>query len=232
MQCWLLAVSQPAASAPVLRALRRTSGDGKNLILTRRPADGLCAPYGDWVRLPALTRRTLVALHVAWGLPAACLALYFGVLDTPGFGEGRCSSCGVEGYVIGAHLAGAVIAAAVVIVASALRRRLHTSVAAPGRVAVWILAGAGLYVTVSLIWHDAFTPLAFAALLGSFVLFPVAGFWWVVGMIELAARPPRTDEQVARWAGLALTGAWVSLLVLVPAVYAWTWTDRVQWLVF
>ena len=51
-------------------------------------------------------------------------------------------------------------------------------------------------------------------------------------MIELAARPPRTDEQVARWARLALIAAWVSLLVLVPAVYAWTSTDRVQWLVF
>jgi hypothetical protein len=200
--------------------------------MSTAPADGPRASYGGRMRLPALTRRTLLALHVAWGLPAVCLALYFGVLDTPAFGEGRCSSCGIEGYVIGAHLTGAVIAAAVVIVASALRRRLDTGVAAPGGVAVGILAGAGLYVTIGLIWHDAFTPLAFAALLGSFVLFPVAGFWWVVGMIELAARPPRTDEQLARWARFTLTGAWVSLLALVPAVYAWTWTDRVQWLVF
>jgi hypothetical protein len=38
----------------------------------------------------------MLTLHAAGALPLVALAVWFGWIDSPGMGEGRCASCGVE----------------------------------------------------------------------------------------------------------------------------------------
>jgi len=45
-------------------------------------------------------------------------------------------------------------------------------------------------------------------------------------------RHPPTDADTGRHPTFALAQAWVSLVVLLPALFAWTWLDRVDWIVF
>lgn len=176
--------------------------------------------------------RAPLALHLACALPIAGLAAWFGLIDRLPFGEGRCSSCGVEGYVIAAHLVAAAWLAALVAGAAAARRRLTDGVAAPGRVTGAGLAGVAVFVGASLLWHPVFTPAAFAAMLVSLLPLPAGAIWWLMAGIGLWRHPPRTSLALRRSMDCALAASWITLAVLLPAVFGWVWVDRVEWLVF
>jgi hypothetical protein len=170
----------------------------------------------------------LAALHAACAAPLVVLAVWFGLVDSPALDEGRCSSCGVEGYVIAAHLAAAVWLAAVVAYAAAARRGER----APGPVTVRALAAVGVFVAACLAWPALFKVPGAVTLVASLLLFPVAAILWIVEAVRLWRRPPRTAADAAGHLTLVLAEAWVSLVVLLPAVFAWVWLDRVDWLVF
>ena len=87
----------------------------------------------------------LLLLHAACAAPLLALAVWFGLVDSPAFDEGRCSSCGVEGYVIAAHVAAAVWLAAVVAFAAAARRDERDGIRAPGPVTLRALAAVGAF---------------------------------------------------------------------------------------
>jgi hypothetical protein len=176
--------------------------------------------------------RELLALHAAWALPLAALGFWFGVVDTVPIGGGRCSSCGVEGYVIALHVAAAVWLGGVVAWAAAARRRLGEGVAAPGPVTLAGLAAVALAVGASLAWHRLLDIPAVAAMVVSLVLFPAAAIAWVALPFAWRRRPPRDHAQLERALGWELGLAWVSLVVLLPAVFGWVWADRVDWFVF
>jgi hypothetical protein len=173
-----------------------------------------------------------LVLHVAWALPLAALGLWFGLIDTVPLGEGRCSSCGVEGYVIAMHVIAAAWLGGVVAYAAAARRRLREGVATPGRITLAGLALVAVAVTACLAWHELLDIPAVAAMFASLVLFPVLGVGWVVLLIRWIRRPPRGDDELAQRLGGQLALAWVGLVVLLPAVFGWVWTDRVDWIVF
>jgi hypothetical protein len=180
---------------------------------------------------PAPTARTLIALHLATGAPLVALALWFGAVDRVAPGEGRCSSCGVEGYVIAAYVVAAAWLATVVACVSAAQRRLREGVAAPGPVTVRAIVVVALLVGVAVVWHPLLGLPAAAALVVSIVLAPAAAIWWVLAAIVLWRRPPAAQALDARLT-VALRVAWLSLVVLLPAIFAWVWLDRVEWLVF
>jgi hypothetical protein len=176
--------------------------------------------------------RPLLLLHLASAAPLVALAVWFGLVDSPALDEGRCSSCGVEGYVIAAHVAAAAWLAAVVASTAVVRRRGREGVPAPGPVTVRALAAIGAFTAACLVWHQLFTPPAAVALVVSLVLFPAVAIWWIVEAARLWRRPPPTAFDTDRRLTFALAQAWVSLVVLLPAVFAWIWLDRVDWLVF
>jgi hypothetical protein len=182
------------------------------------------------LRQPA--SRDPLVLHVAWGLPLAALGLWFGLIDTVPLGEGRCASCGVEGYVIALHVTVAAWLGVVVAYAAAARRRLHEGVSAPGPVTLGGLALVVVAVGACLAWHRLLDVPAMAAMFASLVLFPVLGVGWVILLVVWTRSPPRDDDELARRLGQQLALAWVSLVVLLPAVFGWVWVDRVDWLVF
>jgi hypothetical protein len=181
---------------------------------------------------PPPTDRTLLALHLGAGLPLIVLGLWFSLLDRLPFGEGRCSSCGVEGYVIAAHVVAAAWLSGIVACAAAARRHVLEGISAPGPRTTGALMAVALFVVGSLIWHPLSSVPALAAMLASVVMFPIAGIWWMIGLITWRHRPPRTDFELRRGLTGALAAAWVSLTVLLPAVFGWVWADRVDWLVF
>jgi hypothetical protein len=90
----------------------------------------------------------------------------------------------------------------------------------------------GVFIGVSLGWDAAFAVLATLALVASFVLYPVAVVWWGVDMLRWWRRPPTSPDEVRRSLTSALRLSWTSLLVLLPATFAWVWLDRVDWFVF
>jgi hypothetical protein len=174
----------------------------------------------------------MLGLHIACGLPLVALAVWFGAIDRLPFGERRCASCGVEGYVIAAHIAAAAWLAAVVAGVAAVRRRLTDGIAAPGRVTVGALAAVSIFVLASLIWRGLFTVPALVTMVASVVLLPVAGIWWVLDAVRWWLRSPVSEAGLRRRVSGTLAAAWVSLTVLLPAVFAWVWADRVSWIVF
>ena len=176
--------------------------------------------------------RELLLLHAACAAPLLALAVWFGLVDSPAFDEGRCSSCGVEGYVIAAHVAAAVWLAAVVAFAAAARRHEREGIRTPGRVTLRALAAAGAAMAAFLAWPVLFNVPAAVALVASLLLIPVAAIFWIVEAATLWRRPPRTATDTARHLTFVLAQAWVSLVVLLPAVFAWIWLDRVDWIVF
>lgn len=91
--------------------------------------------------------RRLAAIHLACAAPLVALAIWFGVIDSTPFGEARCASCGVEDYVIAAHVAAAACLTALVWFIS------------PGRVTTVALTAAALFVAASLLWHPLFAVL-------------------------------------------------------------------------
>lgn len=165
---------------------------------------------------------------VACAAPLAVLAVWFGLIDTTGFGEGRCAACGVEGYVIAAHIAAAVCLALVVAALSTVRR-VAAGKAGLGPVTISTLALLGGFIGVSLLWHDLFAVPAAVALVASFVLYPVAFVWWVWLLITWWAGPPK---RLGRSLTSAVALAWTSLLVLLPGTFAFVWLDRVNWIEF
>ena len=175
--------------------------------------------------------RVALALHVGWALPPVALLLWFGLIDSPELGEGRCASCGLEGYVIAAHVAAGVWLAGVVATAAAARRLLAHGVAAPGPATVAGLIAVGTFAVAGLVWHALFSIPALAAMVASFVVFPAAAIWWVAELVALLRASPAAGFEVRRLSG-TLVAAWVSLTLLLPAVLGWVWTDRVEWLVF
>jgi hypothetical protein len=175
--------------------------------------------------------RRLWLLHLACGVPLIALALWFGMIDRLPFGERRCSSCGVEGYVIAAHVAAAAWLAAVTALAAAARRRLTQGTSAPGSVTVAALAAVAVFAAASLVRHQLFSVPAFAAMIASVALLPLAGLRWLIVLISWR-RPTVTDSELRQRATGTLVAAWVSLTLLLPAVFAWVWTDRVEWIVF
>src|SRR5215203_2143597 len=74
---------------------------------------------------------SLLALHMAMGVPLIALGVWFGAIDQLPVGEDRCASCGVEGYVIAAHVVAAVWLGAVVAATAAARRRVREGVPLP-----------------------------------------------------------------------------------------------------
>jgi len=174
----------------------------------------------------------LIALHVAAAAPLVALTVWFGLVDSPALGEGRCSSCGVESYVIAAHVAAAVWLGAVVAYAAAARRRAREGQTGPGAFTLRALAAVGAYTAACLLWHPLFTPVAAVTLVASFVLFPAAIIWWPLEAVRLWRRPPQTPAATERRLTFALVQAWVGLVALLPAVYSWVWVDRVDWFVF
>jgi hypothetical protein len=174
----------------------------------------------------------MLGLHIVCALPVVALALWFGAIDRLPFGERRCASCGVEGYVVAAHIAAAVWLAAVVAGVAAVRRRVTEGIARPGRVTVGALAAVASFVVAGLIWRGLFTVPALIAMLASVVLLPVAGIWWLLDAVRWWRRPPASDADLRRRVSATLAAAWVGLTVLLPAVFAWVWADRVSWIVF
>jgi hypothetical protein len=142
--------------------------------------------------------RAPLALHLACALPIAALAAWFVLIDRLPFGEGRCASCGVEGYVIAAHLVAAAWLGALGAAAAAARRRLTDGVAAPGRVTGAGLVVVAVFVGASLLWHSVFTAAAYAAMLVSLLLLPAGAIWWVLAGIGLWRHPPRTSVALRR----------------------------------
>jgi hypothetical protein len=184
-------------------------------------------PTGGRADAPVM-RDLLLLLHLAAAAPLVALAAWFGLVDSPAFDEGRCSSCGVEGYVIAAHVAAAVWLAAVVACVAALRRDAR----APGPITIRVLAAAGAFMVACLVWPDLFKAPATVALLTSLLLIPLAALFWTVEAVRLWRHPPQAAAGTDRHLTFALAQAWVSLLVLLPAVFAWVWVDRVDWIVF
>jgi hypothetical protein len=180
---------------------------------------------------PPPTARTLIALHIATGAPLVALAVWFGAVDRVPPGAGRCSSCGVEGYVIAVHLVAAAWLAAVIASVSAARRRLRTGIAAPGPATVRAIVAVALILGVAVVWHPLLGVPAAAALVLSIVVAPTSAIWWVLAAVVLWRSPPAAQALDARLK-VASTASWVSLVVLLPAVFAWVWLDRVEWLVF
>ena len=160
--------------------------------------------------------RRLATIHLACAAPLVALAIWFGVIDSTPLGEGRCASCGVEGYVIAAHVGAAAWLAGLVWLIS------------PRRVTTVALAAVALFVAASLLWHPLFNVPAFVAMVVSLLLFPAAAVWWVLSAVGLWRR--RSAERVELRRRLA--AAWLSLVVLLPAHFGWVWADRVEWLVF
>jgi len=136
------------------------------------------------MRLP---QPSLLALHLAMGVPLIALAVWFGAIDQLPVGEDRCASCGVEGYVIAAHVVAAVWLGAVVAATAAAR---------------------------------------------SLALAPAGAIWWALAAIAHWRRPAPSEASLRARATGELVAAWVSLAVLLPAIFGWVWADRVAWLVF
>src|SRR3954463_5309118 len=122
-----------------------------------------------WTRPPG---RVLLMLHLACAAPLIALVLWFGAVDRLPAGEGRCSSCGVEGYVIAAHVIAAAWLGAVVACAAAARRELREGIRAPGRATIGMLTAVALFVAVGVAWHPLFTVPVLAAMVASVVLLP------------------------------------------------------------
>jgi hypothetical protein len=166
-------------------------------------------------------------LVAASGLPIAALAVWFGLLDPMPFGEGRCGSCGVEAWVTAAHVAAAVWLGGVVAIASASRTG-----AGPGPVTVAGLGAVALFVVVSLLWNPPLMVLLVAlALAASPLLLPAAAVCWLVTTFAWG-RPPGSEAELRRRFDLSLAGAWVTLTLLLPAVYGWVYIDRVNLITF
>lgn len=141
------------------------------------------------------------------------LAVWFGLVESPGIGEGRCYGCGVEGYVVATHL---VAAAAIGLVIAR---------AAPGRPTLAALAGAAGLAAIAAVASGVAGVIGLVALLASLAVAPALAAWWLWAGLRRAGRRPIPRAH-------ALAAAWLSLVVLVPAAFAWTWLDRVEWLVF
>ena len=94
------------------------------------------------------------------------------------------------------------------------------------------MRGRLIFVLASLIWRGLFSLPAFAAMVASVLLLPVAGIWWVLDAVRWWRRPPVSETALRQRVSATLAAAWVSLTVLVPAVFAWVWADRVSWIVF
>src|SRR4051794_20317416 len=106
-----------------------------------------------WTRPPG---RVLLMLHLACAAPLIALVLWFGAVDRLPVGEGRCSSCGVEGYVIAAHVIAAAWLGAVVACAAAARREVREGIGAPGRATIGMLTGVALFLAAGGGWHPLF----------------------------------------------------------------------------
>ena len=160
--------------------------------------------------------RRLAAIHLACAAPLVALAIWFGVIDSTPFGEGRCASCGVEDYVLAAHVAAAAWLAALVRFIS------------PGRLTTVALTAAALFVAASLLWHPLFAVPAFVAMVVSLLLFPAGAIWWVLSGVALWRKRSAEGIELRR----RLAAAWLGLVVLLPAHFGWVWADRVEWIVF
>jgi hypothetical protein len=187
--------------------------------------------YGGSVRRLRPEPPVVLGLLGACAAPLVILAVWFGLVDPTGLGEGRCSSCGVEGYVIAAHVAAAGWLALVVLAFSTVRR-VAAGEAGPGAATVCAVAFVAVFTGVSLLWHRAFAVPGTVALIAAFVLSPVAVVWWAAAVLGWWRRPPKQPDELRRSLTSAMWLAWTCLLVLLPATFAWVWLDRVDWLVF
>jgi hypothetical protein len=177
---------------------------------------------------PPPTARAMLGLHVAAGVPLVALAVWFGAIDRLPFGAGRCGSCGVEGYVVAAHAVAALWLGAVVAATATARRRARGDAAAgPDRRTLAGLAAAAGFGAAALAWHPLFSLPALAAMVVSLLLAPAGGLWWVLRTAAWLRRAPDPGELTG-----SLTAAWLALAVLLPALFGWIWTDRVEWIVF
>lgn len=168
--------------------------------------------------------RAFAALHAFPAALFAALGAWFTLVDSPAFGQDRCSSCGVEGYVIAVYAAAA---AGLLGSVAALARLRDKDLGRWTRRALTAAAG---YLALIVLWHAAFTPYALVMLFAAPLAGVGAGAWWAASSVTLGRRrgQPVDRRQVTG----ALARAWLSALVLLPGAFAWTWADRVAWLVF
>jgi hypothetical protein len=174
---------------------------------------------------PQPTARAILVLHLAAGLPLIALAVWFGVVDSPA--SRRCASCGVEGYVIAAHVAAALWLGGVIAATAAARRQAEQGIAAPGRRTRLALGAAALFTLAALRWHALFGLPAVAGMAVSFFLGPAGALWWLLRTVAWLKRPAVPAQLQS-----SLIAAWIGLAVLLPGLFGWIWADRVQWLVF
>ena len=175
--------------------------------------------------------RAVFALHLAPLAVLGLLALWFGQVDHRVVGErGRCGSCGVEGYVLALHAVAALALGAVVLACSRMREAHAGRGARPGRRTAICLGAAGAYLLASLVHHELFDLYGFVMLVVSPVAALAALVWWAVDLLRLRRAAPAADRPELLTSMLAR--AWLSLIVLLPGLFAWVWADRVQWFVF
>ena len=163
-------------------------------------------------------------LHAASVAPLVVLAVWFGAVDTLDVGEMRCQSCGVEGYVMAAHLAAAAVLAAVAALGSALREGAAGRPARPATPTLRVLVLAAALAAGLLVWPEPVGVYVLAMAIAAPFAALATAVWWVVAL------PPFTDRSLA--VGGVLARTWMSLFVLLPGLYAWVWLSRVSWLVF
>jgi hypothetical protein len=188
----------------------------------KRSSPAAADPIMVVMRWPAPTARTMRLLHAASAAPLVALAGWFGLVDSPATGAGRCAGCGVEGWVTGAHVAAAAWLALVIAATAAARRG-----SSPGPITTRALAAVALFVAAALAWHPLMTVPAVAAMAASVLLLPLAALWWLARAVAWLRGTPRASQL-----GSSLVAAWFGLVVLLPAIYGWVWADRVDWLVF
>jgi hypothetical protein len=169
----------------------------------------------------------MLALHLAAGLPLVALAVWFGAIDRLPLGEGRCTYCGVEEYVIAAHVVAALWLGVVVAATAAARRQAKHGIAAPGPRTLVGLAAVALFALAALRWHHLFSLPALVAMVATIGLGPAALVWWILRTVAWLRRPAAPAHLTA-----SLTAAWVGLAVLLPGLFGWIWADRVDWLTF
>ena len=124
-------------------------------------------------------------------------------------------------FVAAAAVLGALVAAAWRVAPPGRLRRL-TPVA---------LALATAYVALSLVWRTAFEPVGLAMFFAAMPVSVGLAVWWAITLADLL-RDGGAGAQVGSWRTGLLVRAWACLLVLLPGLFAWVWSSRVEWLVF
>jgi hypothetical protein len=171
-----------------------------------------------------LRRAVAVTAAVATAVFGA-LALVFGVVLEPDKGLESCTTGLYEGTyadaIVPAHLTAFAALALLIAWVSAQR----SASGRPGRVTVGVLAAIGLFALAATAHHKL---MDWPALFALIVVVPVGALAAAAGLINtlLVLRSKQPPEQGwARHARFAQAGAWLALVVGLPAMLAGVWTN-------